>query len=105
MSKEFRPYMPTHPGEVLKDELLARKITQKKFAELISMSYAILNEVLNGKRPVTADLALMLEAALGIRASIWIDMQSNYDLEMARRDQGCRLKLEEIQRVCASFLI
>ena len=39
MSKELRPYKPTHPGEVLKDELLSRKITQKKFTELISIPY------------------------------------------------------------------
>ena len=43
MSKELRPYNPTHPGEVLKDELLSRKITQKKFAESISVPYTELN--------------------------------------------------------------
>lgn len=105
MSKELRPYKPTHPGEVLKDELLSRKITQKKFAESISIPYTELNEVLNSKRPISANLALMLEAALGIKAYIWINMQSRYDLEMARRDKNCKLKIEEIQKVCASFLL
>lgn len=105
MSKELRPYKPTHPGEVLKDELLSRKITQKKFAESISVPYTELNEVLNGKRSISANLALMLEAALGIRAAIWINMQSRYDLEMARRDKNCKLKIEEIQKVCAGFLL
>ena len=70
MGKELRPYMPTHPGEVLKDELQARGISQKKFSSLVGVSYTMLNEILNGKRPVSADMSLLLEAALGIDAAM-----------------------------------
>ena len=49
MNNDLRPYMPTHPGEVLKDELQARGISQKKFSSLIGVSYTMLNEILNGK--------------------------------------------------------
>lgn len=57
-------FYPTHPGEVLKDELEERGISQRKFAESIGMGYSVLNEILNGKRPVTTNSALMFEAAL-----------------------------------------
>ena len=70
MNNDLRPYMPTHPGEVLKDELQARGISQKKFSSLIGVSYTMLNEILNGKRPISADMSLLLEAALGIDATI-----------------------------------
>ena len=66
MNNDLRPYMPTHPGEVLKDELQARGISQKKFSSLIGVSYTMLNEILNGKRPISADMSLLLEAALGL---------------------------------------
>ncbi len=54
----------THPGDVLKEELEARGIPQKKFSEVLSIPYTQLNEILNGKRPVTTDFALMMEVAL-----------------------------------------
>ena len=54
----------THPGDVLKEELAARGISQKKFSEVLNVPYTQLNEILNGKRPVTTDFALMVEAAL-----------------------------------------
>lgn len=74
MSNELRPYVPTHPGNVLKDELQARGISQKRFAEIISVSYTMLNEINNCKRPVSTEMALILEAALGINASLWNNM-------------------------------
>lgn len=58
--------IPTHPGDVLKEELECRKISQKKFSEVLGVSYTMLNEILNGKRPITSDFALMVEAALNI---------------------------------------
>ena len=62
----------THPGEVLKEELEARGMSQKKFSELLNVPYTQLNEILNGKRPVTTDFALMMEAALGINPELLI---------------------------------
>jgi len=52
----------THLGDVLKEELEARDISQKKFSEVLAVPYTQLNEILNGKRPVTTDFALMMEA-------------------------------------------
>lgn len=51
------PSEPIHPGEMLKDELQARGISQRKFATIIGVSYSVLNEVLNGKRPITTEYA------------------------------------------------
>lgn len=54
---ELMPSEPIHPGEMLKDELQARGISQRKFAAIIGVSYSVLNEVLNGKRPITTEYA------------------------------------------------
>ncbi len=72
--------MPTHPGDVLKEELESRGISQKKFSTVIGVSYTMLNEILNGKRPVTSDLALIVEAVLSINAELLINMQTRYTL-------------------------
>ena len=61
MKTTFDRFYPTHPGEVLKDELEERGISQRKFAESIGMGYSVLNEILNGKRPITTTSALMFE--------------------------------------------
>ena len=50
IANNLKPFMPTHPGEVLKDELEFRGISQRGFAQKIGVSYSVLNEVLNGKR-------------------------------------------------------
>ena len=73
----------THPGDVLKEELEARGISQKKFSEVLSVPYTQLNEILNGKRPVTTDFALMVEAALGINPELLINMQTRYNMSVA----------------------
>ncbi len=105
MSNELRAYKPTHPGDVLKDELEARGISQKRFAAIISVSYTMLNEIINCKRPISAEMALVLEAALGINASLWNNMQSRYNLEMARRNKDNASKLEVIRKLCASVTL
>lgn len=98
------PAITIHPGEILRDELQARHITQKKFAVIINVSYTMLNEIINGKRPISANIALMLEAALGIKAYIWVNLQSEYNLQTACLDKGIVAKLENIRKICASVL-
>ncbi len=96
--------LPTHPGDVLKEELEARGISQKKFSELLSVPYTQLNEILNGKRPVTPDFALMVEAALGINPELFINMQSRYNMSVARQKKPLLDKLLDIKRTCAAIL-
>ena len=94
-------FYATHPGEVLKDELEARGISQRKFAESIGMGYSVLNEILNGKRPVTTTSALMFEAALDIPADSLLKLQMGYNMYAAQKDNALKEKLKQIRRVAA----
>ena len=95
------PHISVHPGEILKDEIEYRRISQRQLAKEIGMSYSVLNEILNCKRPVTTEFALMIEAALSIDHEPLLKMQSNYDVQMAKRDNSFLKKLEKIRKVSA----
>ena len=92
-----------HPGEMIKEEIEARGITQKELAEKMGVSYTVFNEILNGKRPVTTEYALLLEAALGIDAGIWLRLQTDYNMQKAKADKSFMNRLENIRR-CAAIL-
>ena len=96
--------LPTHPGEVLKEELEARGISQKKFASLTGIPYTMLNEILNAKRPITSDFALIIEAALGINPQLLINMQTRYNMAVALTQKNLTIRLENIRKACASLL-
>lgn len=72
---------PTHPGELLKEELLARKLSQKVFAEQLRIQKSYLNELIKAKRNFNTEIALKIEKVLDIPAEIWMNMQVNYDIE------------------------
>jgi HTH-type transcriptional regulator/antitoxin HigA len=82
--KNTIPAIATHPGTILKDEIEANNISQIDFAKMIGYSRSQLNEIIKGKRNISADLALLLEKALGIDADYWMEAQKNYDLDKAR---------------------
>lgn len=90
--------LPTHPGYVLKEELEARGISQVKFASCIGVSYTMLNEILNGKRSVTSDFAILVEAALGINPELLINMQSRYNMAIARQKPSTAARLSVHRR-------
>ncbi len=92
-----------HPGEMIKDEIIARGITQKELAKQMGVSYTVFNEILNGKRPVTTEYALLLEAALGTKASIWIGLQADYNMQKAKQDKSFMKRLENIRKIAAIF--
>lgn len=94
----------THSGDVLKEELEARDITQKRLSEVLSIPYTQLNEILNGKRPVTSDFALIVEATLGINPEMLINMQTRYNMSVARQKKPLLSRLSEIRRTCAAML-
>jgi addiction module HigA family antidote len=73
-----------HPGEVLKDELEARKITKSAFAMKIRMYGGHFGDIVKSKRNITANVALKLEAELGIAAEFWMALQTDYDLHTER---------------------
>lgn len=101
MSQTLVSSMAIHPGEMIKDEIVARGLTQRKLAEQMEVSPTVLNEVLNGKRPVSTEYALMLEAVLGIDAGIWLRLQMDYNMQMARKDDSLLAKLDKLRRVAA----
>ena len=93
-----------HPGELIKDEIDSRNITQKQLAEKMNVSYTVLNEVLNGKRPVNTEYAILLQEVLGIDANIWLRRQIEYNLQVAKQDEKLIKKLNRI-RDCAAVLL
>lgn len=97
--------LPTHPGDVLKEELEARGITQSKFASCIGVSCTMLNEILNGKRPVTIDFALLVEAALGINPELLVNMQNRYNMAQARMKPTLVARFNDIQKRAACWLL
>lgn len=103
IANNLKPFLPTHPGEVLKDELEHRGISQRGLARQIGISYSVLNEVLNGKRSLNTELALMMEAALGVDAAPLLAMQNDYDMLMAERDASFMEKLRNIRQIAAAL--
>lgn len=86
---------------MLKDELEARDLTQRKFVSIIGMPYTAFNEIINGKRPITTDTALKIEAATGIAANIWIGLQADYNMQVARHDSKLSAILDNIRKAAA----
>lgn len=84
MNKEvLTPFAATHPGEMIKDELKERGMTQKQLAAETGIKASVLSETINGKRSVSLSVAVALEKALDIPADIWMNMQTQYDLDTA----------------------
>ncbi|PWJ24261.1 addiction module HigA family antidote [Branchiibius hedensis] len=77
-------YPPVHPGEVLMEDFIEGfGITQNKLAVAIGVPPRRINEIVHGKRAVTADTALRLGRYFGIEPQFWLNLQSRYDLEVA----------------------
>ena len=95
--------MLIHPGEMIKDEIVARGLTQKDLAKQMGVSYTVFNEILNGKRPVTTEYALLLEAALGTDANIWLGLQADYNMQKMKQDRSFMKRLEQIRKIAAVF--
>ena len=84
MNKKQTPFIATHPGEMIKDELKERGMKQKHLSELTGIKPSVLSETINGKRSVSLSVAMALEKALGIPAEIWMNLQTQYDLDSAQ---------------------
>jgi len=84
-----------HPGEVLQEEFLApMNISQNRIARDISVPPRRINEIVHGKRAVTADTALRLSRYFGTSEGFWMGLQADYELEKARNRLGKRLQQE-----------
>ena len=76
-------YMATHPGELVRDEMRERGLTQRQLAAMAGLNPSIVSEVVRGKRSVTEEIATSLEKALGIPMVMWMNLQSQYDHDTA----------------------
>ncbi len=92
MPKDFPPL---HPGEVLLEEFLKPLgISQHHLALHMRVSPQKINDIVRGKRGITADTALRLSIVLGTSPEFWMGLQSDYDLETASEALGSRLRQE-----------
>ncbi|MEK7818104.1 MAG: HigA family addiction module antitoxin [Actinomycetota bacterium] len=89
---------PVHPGEVLQEEFLKPMgLSQNRLALSISVPARRINEIVLGKRRITADTALRLSRYFGNSAQFWLGLQNQYDLDIAEQRLGERLIQEVIR--------
>ena len=81
--------LPIPPGEILEEEIEARGMTQKELAARLSRPAQVINEIIRGKKAITAETAIGLGKVLGIDAQFWMNLESNYRITLARkREEG-----------------
>ena len=86
---------PIHPGEILKEEFLEPlELSQYRVAVDISVPPRRINEIVHGKRSISADTALRLARYFGTTDRFWLNLQTHYDLELQRDRLGGRLETE-----------
>jgi len=89
-----------HPGEVLFEEFLKPlDISQNKLARAMGVPPRRINEIVHGKRAVTADTAIRLARALGTSEQFWMGLQADYDLEEAR--EAVQSELKKVENIAA----
>jgi len=90
-----RDFPPIHPGEILLEDFLQpMQISQYHLAQAIGVPPRRINEIVHGKRGITADTALRLARYFGTSAAFWMNIQARYDLEVQKDKLGSRLERE-----------
>lgn len=82
-TKAIIPFEATHPGAMIKDEMKERNITQQELAEMTGIDSLVLGEIMEGKRPLSFSVATALEKSLDIPTEMWMNMQTQYDIDCA----------------------
>ena len=95
-------FSPTHPGELLREEIEYRQLSQSSLAKQMGISCSELSDFLNQRRSLTIRTALLFEAALGINADILVRMQMKYNIQIARRDKKFARRLAEIRKAVSA---
>jgi antitoxin HigA-1 len=86
---------PVHPGEILSEEfLIPLKISQYRLAKDINVPARRINEVVHGKRAITADTALRLSRYFGLSERFWLNLQARYDIEVEKEKLKGRIEAE-----------
>jgi addiction module HigA family antidote len=90
---------PVHPGEILSEEFLKpMRLSQNRLALALGVPARRINEIVLGKRGISADTALRLSAYFGNSADFWLGIQMDYDLDTARIDIGAAIDREVRRR-------
>lgn len=93
---ENRP--PTHPGEMLRQEFLEPLgMSQRELADRMGVHYPRVNELVNGKRGVTTETAIMLARVLGTSPQLWLNLQQTYELHDTLNDPASAEKLKQVK--------
>ena len=90
---------PVHPGEILREEFMAPfRLSANRLAGMLDVPANRVTAILNGTRSITAETALRLSAAFGTSPEFWTNLQSLYELEVARRTAGAKIE-RTVERV------
>ena len=101
IANNLTPYIPTHPGEVIKDEIESRGITQRQLSEVTGIAYSVVNEVLNCKRPVTVEYALLIAKALDLDTEPLLALQTRFDMITTKRDRSFLRRLSAVRKIAS----
>jgi len=85
---------PVHPGETLADELAARGLSANALALKLRVPANRITGIIRGERSISAETALRLARYFGTSAAFWINLQSHYDLDVAREKMGATIERE-----------
>jgi len=88
---EYEPDYAVHPGRILKEHLSARKMKQSDLAKLCGLSAKHVSQIVNGNAPVTPETAIQLERVLGMSANIWNNLDADYRLHIAKKEERKQL--------------
>ncbi|MCQ2313237.1 MAG: HigA family addiction module antitoxin [Paludibacteraceae bacterium] len=105
IANNLQSFTPTHPGEILKEEIDYRGISQRQLAQAIGVAYSQLNEILNAKRPLTTDIALLVCQALDLDAEPLLKLQMEYNVRTTRENPTFIQRLRSIPRVASIALL
>jgi addiction module HigA family antidote len=81
----------SHPGRLLKRELVTRKLSANRLALDVGVPSGRITDILNGRRAISADTAVRLGRYFGNSAQFWLDLQSQYDIAMVEREKGAEM--------------
>ncbi len=84
---------PIHPGVTLREDFMEPyALSANGLAKALAIPQDRISDIVRGRRGITADTALRLERAFGVSAAFWLNLQSHYELEVAKRDSGAAIR-------------
>lgn len=101
IANNLTPQHVSAPGYLLADEIAERGITVERFAQLTGIDAESLRGIIDGQAPITPAHAMIFEAALGIRANIWLGLQADYDMQKERSNKSFVERLRSIRQIAA----